>query len=67
MLNEAEKLEIANLLAQLTPTRLSKMHLKKLQKIKNVVTKQNDNRCLCASNDRTKFYNEFLGWYQKNA
>lgn len=67
MLTEAEKLEIGKILEVLTPTRLSKLHLKKLQKIKNAVTRENDNRCLCAAVDRTKFYNEFLVWYQKNA
>ena len=67
MLTETQQLEVGKLLEQLTPTRLSKMHLKKLQKIKNAVTGQNDNRCLCAAVDRTNFYNEFLVWYQKNA
>lgn len=67
MLTETEKLEIDGILALLTPTRLSKMHLKKLQKIKNKVANENDNRCLCAAADRLKYYNEFLLWYQKNA
>jgi hypothetical protein len=67
MLTEAQQIEVDHLLSQLMPTRLSKMHLKKLQKIKNAVTGQNDNRCLCAATDRVNYYNEFLVWYQKNA
>jgi hypothetical protein len=67
MLTEDQQLEASKLLEQLTPTRLSKMHLKKLQKIKNAVTGQNDNRCLCAASDRVNYYNEFLVWYQKNS
>lgn len=67
MLTENQIIEANQILEQLTPTRLSKLHLKKLQKIKNAVTRENDNRCLCAASDRLKFYNEFLVWYQKNA
>jgi len=67
MFTEAQEIEIGKILEVLTPGRLSKMHLKKLQKIKNAVTGENDNRCLCAAVDRTNFYNEFLVWYQKNA
>lgn len=67
MLTEAQKLEIDGILAILNPTRLSKLYLKKLQKIKNVVMGENDNRCLCAATDRLNYYNEFLVWYQKYA
>lgn len=67
MLTEAQKLEIDGILAILNPTRLSKLYLKKLQKIKNVVMGENDNRCLCDATDRLNYYNEFLVWYQKNA
>jgi hypothetical protein len=67
MLTEAQQIEIIKILELLTPTRLSKMYLKKLQKIKNVATGQNDNRCLCGAGDRVTFYNEFLVWYQKNS
>lgn len=66
MLTEAQKLEIDGLLALLTPTKLSKMYLRKLQKIKNTVTGKYDGRCLCAAPDRIKFYNEFLAWYKTN-
>lgn len=67
MLTETQEIEIGKILEVLSPTRLSKLHLKKLQKIKNAVTGENDSRCLCAAIDRSKFYNEFLVWYQKNA
>ena len=67
MLTETQQIEISQLLEQLTPTRLSKMHLKKLQKIKNAVMGENDTRCLCAAEARVNYYNEFLDWYQKNA
>ena len=67
MLNEAEKLEIEAIIAVLIPTRLSKLHLRKLQKIRNQVTGERDARCLCAASDRLKYYNEFLAWYQKNS
>jgi hypothetical protein len=67
MLTEAQQIEISKILELLTPNRLSKMYLKKLQKIKNVATGQNDNRCLCGAGDRVTFYNEFLVWYQKNS
>jgi hypothetical protein len=67
MLSEAQLLEINGILAYLKPERLSKMHLRKLQAIKNKVTGERDARCLCATPDRIKFYNEFNVWYQKNA
>lgn len=67
MLNEAELLEINGILANLNPQRLSKMHLRKLQTIKNRVTGQYDRRCLCAPQERTQFYNEFLQWFEANA
>ena len=67
MLTEDQQVEVGKLLEQLTPTRLSKMYLKKLQKIKNAVMGENDTRCLCADVDRVNYYNEFLDWYQKNA
>jgi hypothetical protein len=67
MLTEAEKLEIDGLLEQVSPNRLSKLHLKKLQKIRVKVTGKQENGCLCATADRLKFYNEFLVWYQKYA
>lgn len=67
MFSEAELLEINGILANLKPERLSKMHLRKLQAIKNKVTGERDNRCLCAVQDRQKFYNEFLQWFEANA
>jgi hypothetical protein len=67
MFSEAELLEINGILAILNPQRLSKMHLRKLQTIKNRVTGQYDRRCLCAPQERTKFYNEFLQWFEANA
>ena len=67
MLSEAQLLEINGILAHLNPERLSKMHLRKLQAIKNKVTGEKDNRCLCAVPERIKFYNEFLQWFEANA
>lgn len=67
MLTEAEKLEIDGLLEILSPSKLSKLHLNKLKKIRVKVTGKQENGCLCASADRLKFYNEFLVWYQKHA
>jgi hypothetical protein len=67
MLSEIQLLEINGILAYLKPERLSKMHLRKLQAIKNKVTGERDARCLCATPDRIKFYNEFLQWFEKNA
>lgn len=67
MLTEAEKLEIDGLLEILSPSKLSKLHLNKLKKIKSRVTGVQINGCLCAHADRLKFYNEFLVWYQKYA
>jgi hypothetical protein len=67
MLSEAQLLEIHGILAILNPERLSKMHLRKLQAIRNKVTGERDNRCLCAVPDRQKFYNEFLQWFEANA
>jgi hypothetical protein len=67
MLSEAQLLEIHGILAYLKPERLSKMHLRKLQAIKNKVTGERDARCLCATQDRIKFYNEFLQWFETHA
>ncbi len=67
MLSEAQLLEINGILAYLKPERLSKMHLRKLQAIRNKVTGERDARCLCAVQDRQKFYNEFLQWFEANA
>jgi hypothetical protein len=67
MLSEAQLLEIHGILAYLKPERLSKLHLRKLQAIKNKVTGEKDARCLCATQDRIKFYNEFLQWFEANA
>ena len=67
MLTEAQKLEIDGLLELLSPSKLSKLHLKKLQKIRVQATGKPENGCLCAHADRLKFYNEFIVWYQKNA
>jgi hypothetical protein len=67
MLSEAQLLEINGILAYLKPERLSKMHLRKLQAIRNKVTGERDTRCLCGAPDRIKFYNEFLQWFEANA
>lgn len=67
MLTEAQKLEIDGLLEILSPSKLSKLHLKKLQKIRVQATGKPENGCLCAHADRLNFYNEFLVWYQKHA
>lgn len=67
MLSEAQLLEINGILAYLNPERLSKMHLRKLQAIRNKVTGERDARCLCGVPERIQFYNEFQVWYQKNA
>ena len=67
MLTEDQQIEVENLLSKLMPTRLSKIYLKKLQKIKNAVMGENDTRCLCAAEARVNYYNEFLVWYQKNS
>ena len=67
MFSEAQLLEIHGILAILKPERLSKLHLRKLQAIRNRVTGEKDNRCLCAVPERIKFYNEFLQWFEANA
>jgi hypothetical protein len=67
MLSEVQLLEINGILAYLKPERLSKMHLRKLQAIKNKVTGERDNRCLCAAPDRQKFYHEFLQWFERHS
>lgn len=67
MLSEARILEINEILAEINPERLSKMHLRKLQTIKVKETGVRDNECFCTPDKRQKWYAQFLVWYEENA